>query len=129
MFLIELLIELVRDYPMRDYLLQIDVKREGLRTWLEKLLDAIRTSTTHNKTSSTNVHSNTHHQISPTTATTKRNQEIDNNNDDNRRIVAKLVEEAISSHDIFHCSLEVQKCRDVRKKRQRGQRRNKHNDV
>lgn len=130
LFLIELLIELVRDYPMRDYLLQIDVKREGLRTWLEKLLDAVRTSTTHNKTSSTtNVHSNTHHQISPTTATTKRNQEIDNNNDDNRRIVAKLVEEAITSHDIFHCSLEVQKYRDVRKKRQRGQRRNKHNDV
>lgn len=112
LFLIELLIELVRDYPMRDYLLQIDVRRKGIHTWLEKLLDAIickRTDIT--STCNSNIHS----------------IESDNNNtnddDGSTGILAKLIEEAITSQDIFHCSLEDEKYRDGKKKRQRGGRR------
>ncbi|KAL9185024.1 hypothetical protein ACHAXT_002801 [Thalassiosira profunda] len=37
-FLVEILLELIRDYPMREYLLQIDEDRVGIRSFLEKAL-------------------------------------------------------------------------------------------
>ncbi len=40
-FLVELLIELIRDYPMNEYLLQIDQEREDVRAWLESILSRI----------------------------------------------------------------------------------------
>eukprot|EP00581_Thalassiosira_minuscula_P032124 CAMPEP_0183774034 /NCGR_PEP_ID=MMETSP0739-20130205/40814_1 /TAXON_ID=385413 /ORGANISM="Thalassiosira miniscula, Strain CCMP1093" /LENGTH=435 /DNA_ID=CAMNT_0026015205 /DNA_START=107 /DNA_END=1414 /DNA_ORIENTATION=+ len=40
-FLANVLIELIRDYPMKEYLLQIDEARVGIRTWLEKTLTII----------------------------------------------------------------------------------------
>ena len=33
--------DLIRDYPMRAYLRQIDEERVGIRTWLEHVLDLI----------------------------------------------------------------------------------------
>ncbi len=40
-FLVQVLVELIRDYPMNEYLLQIDQEREGVRTWLESILSRI----------------------------------------------------------------------------------------
>jgi hypothetical protein len=40
-FLVEVLVELIRDYPMNEYLLQIDQEREDVRTWLESILSRI----------------------------------------------------------------------------------------
>ena len=40
-FLVKVLVELIRDYPMNEYLLQIDQEREGVRTWLESILSRI----------------------------------------------------------------------------------------
>ena len=40
-FLVKVLVELIRDYPMNEYLLQIDPEREGVRTWLESILSRI----------------------------------------------------------------------------------------
>lgn len=37
-FLVQILVELIRDYPMNQYLLQIDEQREGVRNWLELIL-------------------------------------------------------------------------------------------
>ena len=39
--LVEILIELIKDYPMKTYLLQIDEERVGIRAWLEFMLDKI----------------------------------------------------------------------------------------
>ena len=40
-FLAEVLVELIRDYPMSKYLLQIDQEREDMQTWLESILSGI----------------------------------------------------------------------------------------
>jgi len=40
-FLVEILIELIVDYPMKTYLLQIDEVRSGIRSWLEHVLERI----------------------------------------------------------------------------------------
>lgn len=40
-FLVELLVELIRDYPMNEYLLQINQEREDVRAWLESILSRI----------------------------------------------------------------------------------------
>mmetsp|Transcript_17830 Transcript_17830/g.35780 ORF Transcript_17830/g.35780 Transcript_17830/m.35780 type:complete len:454 (-) Transcript_17830:2295-3656(-) len=40
-FLVEVLVELIRDYPMNEYLLQIDQERDDVRTWLESILSRI----------------------------------------------------------------------------------------
>lgn len=40
-FLVQVLIELIRDYPMNEYLLQIDPEREGVLTWLGSILSRI----------------------------------------------------------------------------------------
>ena len=37
-FLVNILIDLIRDYPMRQYLIQIDEERTGVLTWLESAL-------------------------------------------------------------------------------------------
>ena len=37
-FLIEILIEMIQDYPMQEYLRQVDQTRKGTREWLEKVL-------------------------------------------------------------------------------------------
>jgi hypothetical protein len=37
-FLIEILVDLVRDYPMKEYLRQINEERQGIRDWLEEVL-------------------------------------------------------------------------------------------
>ncbi len=39
LFLLTMLIELVKDYPMKDYLIQVDSCRVALISWLEELLD------------------------------------------------------------------------------------------
>jgi hypothetical protein len=41
LFLMDILMDLIRDYPMRAYLRQIDEERVGIRTWLEHVLDLI----------------------------------------------------------------------------------------
>ena len=40
-YLVEILIELIVDYPMKAYLLQIDEERSGIRSWLEHVLERI----------------------------------------------------------------------------------------
>jgi len=40
-YLVEILIELIVDYPMKAYLLQIDEVRSGIRSWLEHVLERI----------------------------------------------------------------------------------------
>ena len=40
-YLAEILIELIVDYPMKAYLLQIDEERSGIRSWLEHVLERI----------------------------------------------------------------------------------------
>ena len=40
-FLVEVLVELIRDYPMDEYLLQIDQEREDVRTWLDSILSRV----------------------------------------------------------------------------------------
>jgi hypothetical protein len=37
-FLLDVLVELIRDYPMKEYLRQINEDRIGIRDWLEKVL-------------------------------------------------------------------------------------------
>jgi len=37
-FLVRVLIDLIRDYPMREYLVQIDEERVGVRRWMEDVL-------------------------------------------------------------------------------------------
>ena len=40
-FLVHLLITSIRDYPTKQYLLQIDADRVGIRIWLEKILNLV----------------------------------------------------------------------------------------
>lgn len=40
-FLVEVLADLIRDYPMREYLRQINEDRRGTRDWLDKMLQTI----------------------------------------------------------------------------------------
>ena len=40
-YLVEILIELIVDYPMKAYLLQIDEERREIRSWLEHILGRI----------------------------------------------------------------------------------------
>lgn len=40
-FLVHVLITLIREYPTKQYLLQIDEERVGIRTWLERVLDLV----------------------------------------------------------------------------------------
>ena len=37
-FLVGVLIDLIRDYPLRQYLIQVDEEQVGIRIWLEKVL-------------------------------------------------------------------------------------------
>ena len=41
LFLLEILLHLIGDYPMKGYLRQIDDERIGVRNWLEKILDSL----------------------------------------------------------------------------------------
>ncbi len=41
LYLLEILLYLIRDYPMKGYLRQIDDERIGIRNWLENVLDSI----------------------------------------------------------------------------------------
>ena len=45
-FLVDVLIEIVKDYPMKGYLLQIDTGRVGVRTWLENVLKSLENAVT-----------------------------------------------------------------------------------
>jgi hypothetical protein len=40
-FLVDVLIDLIRDYPMRQYLVQIDEERVGVRRWLDRVLERL----------------------------------------------------------------------------------------
>ena len=40
-FLLDILLLLIRDYPMKAYLLQIDNERGGIQTWLESVLNSL----------------------------------------------------------------------------------------
>jgi hypothetical protein len=40
-FLVDVLIDLIRDYPMRQYLIQIDEERVGVRNWLDTVLERL----------------------------------------------------------------------------------------
>ena len=41
LFLVRVLVKLLRDYPMNEYLLQIDQERKDIRSWLESILARI----------------------------------------------------------------------------------------
>ena len=49
LFLLRMLIVLVKDYPMKDYLLQIDSSRNALTFWLEELLNNLNDEEVVNK--------------------------------------------------------------------------------
>ena len=41
-FLVDILIDLIKDYPMDEYLLQIDQEREDVRNWLKSILSRLK---------------------------------------------------------------------------------------